>query len=209
MHPSRPRAPGSRLGEWIRRPLLGRPSRRRTRRRSRGCMTILGRSTTAFGDRRWIRPAASHYQGLGRHAEPREHRHRLSAGPLRTISRRDPQRARLLDHRGRHEDAPDALLPTHGRYRVRLLSALPSRHLRGPDLRTAPRLELVHGPQRLRGGQVKGDPRIPRRRPDSASTRSAHTRPILFPHVFMPHLISVLAGGILFVVGLSGGLGPI
>lgn len=56
---------------------------------------------------------------------------------------------------------------------------------------------------------MKGDPRIPRRWPDSVQTRSLHTRPALFPHVFMPHLISVVAGGILFLVGLSGGLGPI
>ena len=66
--------------------------------------------------------------------------------------------------------------------------------------------------QRLRGGPTQGDPRIPNRHPDeSQRTWFGHVRhsPLWFPHVVFPHLVSVVVGGTLFLIGLLGYLGPI
>jgi len=39
--------------------------------------------------------------------------------------------------------------------------------------------------------------------------RLVRGQPLLYPHVAFPHAISVVAGAVLFAVGLAGGLGPI
>jgi hypothetical protein len=60
---------------------------------------------------------------------------------------------------------------------------------------------------RVRRGTPSGDPQVPSRWPDVNAKPGKH--PLLFPHVALPHLISVGVGAILFIIGLSGGLGPI
>lgn len=60
---------------------------------------------------------------------------------------------------------------------------------------------------RLFGGPVRGDARVPQRRPEQENRPRWH--PLLFPHVALPHLISAALGTVLFVIGLCGGLGPI
>ena len=69
--------------------------------------------------------------------------------------------------------------------------------------------------QRIRGGESRGNPWIPRRWPDKPEakrrTRWGRVRysPMLYPHVMFPHIVSLAAGLILFTVGLAGRLGPI
>lgn len=63
--------------------------------------------------------------------------------------------------------------------------------------------------QRLRGGPSVGDPRIPNRHPDERQRTWHGSNPFWFPHVVFPHLVSVVVGGTLFLIGLLGYLGPI
>lgn len=62
---------------------------------------------------------------------------------------------------------------------------------------------------RVRGGAAKGDPRVPRPWPDINDNPGASRRIFLYPHVALPHAISVTLGLSLFVAGLAGALGPI
>jgi hypothetical protein len=65
---------------------------------------------------------------------------------------------------------------------------------------------------RLRGGPRRGDPRVPTARPDVRHlTRFERvvSHPFWGPHVVFPHLVSMVVGGILFLIGLLGYLGPI
>lgn len=62
------------------------------------------------------------------------------------------------------------------------------------------------GRQRLWGGDSKGDPGSPQRHPDQQE-KTGRLGPLIvlfYPHVFMPHLLTVLAGAVLFAIGLSG-----
>lgn len=65
---------------------------------------------------------------------------------------------------------------------------------------------------RVAGGASRGDPRIPVRRPVVRALtrfdRVLHS-PFFGPHVMFPHLVSIAVGGILFLIGLLGYLGPI
>jgi hypothetical protein len=67
---------------------------------------------------------------------------------------------------------------------------------------------------RIRGGKPKGDPNIPHPWPESA-TRSGsflhrlRSHPLAYPHVFFPHVVSFIAGTVLFLLGLSGQFGSI
>lgn len=66
--------------------------------------------------------------------------------------------------------------------------------------------------RRVRGGPKKGELRIPQRWPEEnplSVGRRVRFSTMLFPHVMFPHVIAMIAGTILFVVGLAGGLGPI
>jgi hypothetical protein len=60
---------------------------------------------------------------------------------------------------------------------------------------------------RIRGGKSKGDPRVPHRWSDVNENPGRH--PLTLAHVAFPHLIAVITGTTLFVVGLTGHLGPI
>jgi hypothetical protein len=66
--------------------------------------------------------------------------------------------------------------------------------------------------RRLRGGPSRGDPRVPVRWPDDRPLtpfgRFIH-HPGWFAHVMFPHLVSIVVGGTLFLLGLLGYLGPI
>lgn len=70
----------------------------------------------------------------------------------------------------------------------------------------------VGGP-RVFGGQTKGDPEKPSPWPKTASPTAVpffrRLRVMFFPHVAFPHLITFSIGAVLFVIGLSGHLGPI
>jgi hypothetical protein len=64
-------------------------------------------------------------------------------------------------------------------------------------------------------GYFKGiykDPPIPPRRygqppPDDLPVLSSFDiKPLFFAHVFLPHIISVVVGGLLFILGITGGL---
>jgi len=90
-------------------------------------------------------------------------------------------------------------------------------HLDTPDGRvSSPLIDWAWetaGP-RVRGGSPKGDPDEPQPWPKDAVSgkiipRRSRSHPLVYPHVFFPHLVSVLVGSILFVVGISGHLGPI
>jgi hypothetical protein len=65
---------------------------------------------------------------------------------------------------------------------------------------------------RMRGGAADSNPGVPQPWPDQ-DRRSvfalAGARPLMFPHVVFPHLVSLAIGGGLFVIGLLGYLGPI
>lgn len=62
--------------------------------------------------------------------------------------------------------------------------------------------------QRMRPGATrKGDPRTPRPWPDMQEGRVM--RPWTWPHVMFPHIIAVLVGTLLFVLGLTGVFGSI
>lgn len=66
--------------------------------------------------------------------------------------------------------------------------------------------------RRVRGGPKKGEPRTPQRWPDEnplSAGRRVRSSTIFYPHVMFPHVIAMVAGMVLFVVGLAGGLGPI
>jgi hypothetical protein len=60
---------------------------------------------------------------------------------------------------------------------------------------------------RVLGGKEKGSPRIPEPWPDEPTGAGWH--PFLFTHVMFPHVITLVVGATLFVIGLAGGLGPI
>lgn len=67
---------------------------------------------------------------------------------------------------------------------------------------------------RLRGGPSKGDPNVPRPWPESAPLSESFLHrlrghPLAYPHVLFPHVVSFVAGTILFLIGLSGQFGPI
>jgi hypothetical protein len=65
---------------------------------------------------------------------------------------------------------------------------------------------------RVRGGSADSDPAVPQPWPDQerrSSLALAGARPLMFPHVVFPHLVSFAIGGGLFVIGLLGYLGPI
>jgi hypothetical protein len=66
--------------------------------------------------------------------------------------------------------------------------------------------------RRVRGGPKKGESHIPQRWPED-NTLSAGRRvrfsTMLYPHVMFPHVIAMIAGTVLFVVGLTGGFGSI
>ncbi len=64
----------------------------------------------------------------------------------------------------------------------------------------------VAGP-RIRKGDSKGDPRKPQQWPTHQQGRGL--RPWTFAHVAFPHLVSVVSGTVLFVLGLLGVFGPI
>jgi hypothetical protein len=66
--------------------------------------------------------------------------------------------------------------------------------------------------RRVRGGRYKGDPDVPERWPmDKPLARFQRVRyhPLWLPHVAFPHLISLVVGTGLFVIGLLSYLGPI
>jgi hypothetical protein len=66
--------------------------------------------------------------------------------------------------------------------------------------------------RRVRGGPRTGESRIPQRWPEGellSVGRRVRSSVIFFPHVMFPHVIALVAGTVLFVVGLSGALGPI
>jgi hypothetical protein len=60
---------------------------------------------------------------------------------------------------------------------------------------------------RVLGGEPKGSTSRPERWPDVRTVARAH--PFWFAHVMFPHVITIVVGTTLFVVGLVGGLGPI
>jgi hypothetical protein len=83
--------------------------------------------------------------------------------------------------------------------------------VRGPDgaLVSSPLIDWswYTASARVGPGRPKGEPRVPQRWPDE---RSSYARnPMLYIHVMFPHVVAVAAGLTLFIVGLSGGLGPI
>ena len=77
----------------------------------------------------------------------------------------------------------------------------------GTGVGAAHRLELVHGRARVLGGKSKGSSRVPEPWPEEP--RKARSHPFLLPHVMFPHIITIVVGVTLFVIGLAGGLGPI
>ena len=62
---------------------------------------------------------------------------------------------------------------------------------------------------RVRGGASKGDPRVPRPWKDVNDTPGANRRILLYPHVALPHAITLALGAVLFCFGLAGSFGPI
>lgn len=60
---------------------------------------------------------------------------------------------------------------------------------------------------RIHSGRGKSDPRRPRPWPDERDGRSI--QPWWYVHVMFPHLIAIVVGSILFVLGLCGAFGPI
>lgn len=64
-------------------------------------------------------------------------------------------------------------------------------------------------PPRVLGGRLKGDPRTPARWPDVNESPGRSSRMLLYPHVALPHVMVVILGSVLFVVGLFGVFGPI
>src|SRR5262245_20629710 len=64
-------------------------------------------------------------------------------------------------------------------------------------------------PPRVLGGRAKGDPRKPTRWPDINDNPGRSRWILLYPHVALPHVIVVVLGSILFVLGLLGVFGPI
>jgi hypothetical protein len=60
---------------------------------------------------------------------------------------------------------------------------------------------------RVRRWPSKGDPRTPQ--PWPSTQRGRLLRPWTFAHVALPHLVAVLFGTVLFVLGLLGVFGPI
>jgi hypothetical protein len=60
---------------------------------------------------------------------------------------------------------------------------------------------------RLRGGNYKGDPSVPRRWKEVNDKPGKS--PLLFAHVALPHLVAALLGAALFCLGLAGIFGPI
>ncbi|WP_406238408.1 hypothetical protein [Nocardia sp. NBC_01009] len=60
---------------------------------------------------------------------------------------------------------------------------------------------------RIRRGDSKGDPNVPEPWPKRRLGRSI--QPWLFAHVMFPHLVAIVMGTVLFVLGLSGVFGPI
>lgn len=64
-------------------------------------------------------------------------------------------------------------------------------------------------PPRINGGQAKGDPRTPKRWPDINSEPGRNRRIMLYPHVALPHIVVVIVGSVLFILGLLGTFGPI
>jgi hypothetical protein len=62
---------------------------------------------------------------------------------------------------------------------------------------------------RIRGGRSKGDPRTPIPWKDINDSPGANRRIMLYPHVALPHAITVVLGTALFGFGLAGSLGPI
>jgi hypothetical protein len=60
--------------------------------------------------------------------------------------------------------------------------------------------------RRTRGEAGHGDPRVPVR---WSQERWPRFSTLLYPHVAFPHLISIIVGGGLFLIGLLGYLGPI
>ena len=62
---------------------------------------------------------------------------------------------------------------------------------------------------RVRGGRSKGDPWRPQPWDEVNAKPGANGRILLYPHVALPHAIAVVLGLVLFVIGLSGGFGPI
>jgi hypothetical protein len=62
---------------------------------------------------------------------------------------------------------------------------------------------------RIRGGAAKGDPRVPVAWKDTNDQPGANRRIMLYPHVALPHAITVALGLVLFMLGLMGVFGPI
>jgi hypothetical protein len=60
---------------------------------------------------------------------------------------------------------------------------------------------------RVRRSPSKGDPRVPKPWPDAQQGR--RMRPWLYAHVAFPHLVAVIVGIVLFVLGLAGVFGSI
>lgn len=62
--------------------------------------------------------------------------------------------------------------------------------------------------RRVRGGPKKGESQIPQRWPEDnplSVGRRVRFSTILYPHVMFPHVIAMIAGTVLFVIGLAGG----
>jgi len=62
---------------------------------------------------------------------------------------------------------------------------------------------------RVLGGKAKGDPRKPVRWPDVNRESGRSVRILLYPHVALPHVVVVILGTTLFVLGTLGRFGPI
>ena len=60
---------------------------------------------------------------------------------------------------------------------------------------------------RVRGGHPTAHPDRPQRWPSVNQTPGRH--PLAFPHTLFPHIVAVLVGLTLFIIGLAGRLGPI
>ncbi len=67
---------------------------------------------------------------------------------------------------------------------------------------------------RVRGGPARGDPNVPCRWPNSVDRDGSllgrlGAKSLAYPHVLFPHLVSFTVGAVLFLIGISGQLGPI
>ena len=71
----------------------------------------------------------------------------------------------------------------------------------------AHRLGLAHRWAKDPKGHSKGDPREPHPWPKLLEGRSM--QPWVYSHVMFPHVVAVVIGTILFVLGLFGLLGPV